>query len=228
MNGIHAMKRSRFNAPGAKRIIGRIKLKRQHPDNPDLFWCSICKKYRLRIDYSLSRKNIHGIAQNCKECLNANQAKYRIKKTDRISSRIYPNNHDLFYCSNCQKYKSRSEYYKQKLGKYGVDGYCRECRKILVTNEIKYKSRKKRYKENPEYFKSISKSQNDSLSDSFIKTRLRFFGINITPETIELKRQQIIMKRTMRELRKWRKENDPTITDVPGIESENETVDECA
>jgi len=68
-----------------------------------------------------------------------------------------------------------------------------------------------------------------SMPDSYIISMWRMSGIESpTQEMIELKREQIISKRYIRQFKKWRKENDPTIADVPRIESENETVDECA
>jgi hypothetical protein len=46
------------------------------------------------------------------------------------------------------------------------------------------------------------------LRDCYIRNILRLEGIQATPETIELKRQQIIMKRTLSEFKKWRKERE--------------------
>lgn len=67
-----------------------------------------------------------------------------------------------------------------------------------------------------------------NLTDTYVRTLLKPNGCNEpTDEMIELKRQSMIIKRELRKLKKWRKENDPTITDVPRVEHQDETFDEC-
>ena len=56
----------------------------------------------------------------------------------------------------------------------------------------------------------------------YIVERLKYCGTEITPETMELKRQQITMKRTLKEFKKWRKENEPNNKDVHGKQQPNE------
>jgi hypothetical protein len=62
-----------------------------------------------------------------------------------------------------------------------------------------------------------------TLNDCYIKNKLKKRNIvTITPEIIELKRQQIIMKRTLNEFKKWRKENESDYTDVYGKQQSHE------
>ena len=61
-----------------------------------------------------------------------------------------------------------------------------------------------------------------SLPDSYIIPILKKQGKPITPATIEFKRHQILMKRTLREFKKWRQENEPNHTNVHRKQHENE------
>jgi hypothetical protein len=65
------------------------------------------------------------------------------------------------------------------------------------------------------------------LKTSYVKALIRSNGIenkDIIPEMIELKRQQIIMKRTLKQFKQWRKEreNESGNTDVYGEQLTNE------
>ena len=52
------------------------------------------------------------------------------------------------------------------------------------------------------------------ISQKYVKDRLKACNIPITRETIKLKRREIIMKRTLKKFKKWRKENESNHTDV--------------
>ena len=43
-------------------------MKRQHPDNPDLFWCPKCKTYKARGEFYKTSWGNHGVTGYCKEC----------------------------------------------------------------------------------------------------------------------------------------------------------------
>jgi len=67
----------------------------------------------------------------------------------------------------------------------------------------------------------------DILDDIYIKARLKRIGIvssSVTPELIELKRQQITMKRNLKQFKKWReeRENESDHEYVSGEQRENE------
>lgn len=61
-----------------------------------------------------------------------------------------------------------------------------------------------------------------SLPDKMVIPILKKQKKPITPETIEIKRQQLIMKRTLKEFKLWRKNNESNHTDVHGKQLKNE------
>ena len=93
-------------------------------------------------------------------------------------------------------YEANSEYVKDLIRKWRV-----------AHPDIIHKHRRKRI---------------DTLPDSLVKEYLKQQNILITPETIEMKRQQIIAKRTLKEFKKWRKEYESNHTDVSGKQLKNE------
>jgi hypothetical protein len=52
------------------------------------------------------------------------------------------------------------------------------------------------------------------LADPYVKDLLWFSDKPITPETIELKRQQVTMKRTLKQFKQWRKDRESSNPDV--------------
>ena len=46
----------------------RLKMKRQHPDDPDLFWCPKCETYKTREKFSINKSDLNGIANYCRSC----------------------------------------------------------------------------------------------------------------------------------------------------------------
>jgi hypothetical protein len=73
-----------------------------------------------------------------------------------------------------------------------------------------------------EHCSQWKKNNVSKLQLYYIVQRLKHCGTEITPETMELKRQQITMKRTLKEFKKWRKENEPNNKDVHGKQQPNE------
>jgi hypothetical protein len=60
--------------------------------------------------------------------------------------------------------------------------------------------------------------------DNYVRMLLRRQQqIEATPKTIELKRQQIMMKRTLKEFKKWRQENESNHANVHGEQRPHET-----
>jgi hypothetical protein len=60
------------------------------------------------------------------------------------------------------------------------------------------------------------------LRDSYINQILNLQNIIISDETRELKRQQLIMKRTLKEFKKWMKEHESDYENVYGKQQPNE------
>jgi len=94
-------------------------------------------------------------------------------------------------------------------------------------NAEKAKALNKAYREaNPEKAKARDKARYEANTEKIILQSLKSKDITDPPEElIELMVARREAKRTLKKMKKWRKENDPTITDVQGIEHQNEIPD---
>jgi transketolase len=138
----------------------------------------------------------------------------------------HPTDPNLFWCPKCKGYKTREEFGKT-MGHNEVRAYCLPCEINRVyewrkNNPEKVKASHKRYRENhkeyrteytrkwqkknPEKQKEMSKIYNrkmvDRLKNCYLIQNMKYQGIFISPETIELKRQQITLKRNLKKLRR--------------------------
>ena len=176
-------------------------MKRQHPTDPNLFWCPKCGTYKVREEFGKNTKLFHGIRGHCKCCCNQSE-KNRKKDRERIN-------------------KQRRDW-RKRTGEYA--SHMNYYRAAAIKNNTK------RMLQNPEREKLIknnnSKKRRDNLRDSYVAHCCRVSFPNPSPETIELKRQQIIMKRTLKQLKEWRKEHESDRDVISGEQRENETVNE--
>jgi len=60
------------------------KLKRQHPEDPNLFWCPNCKSYKPREEFSVNSSRKSGLQSKCKECTGVSWSLYRERNIDKI------------------------------------------------------------------------------------------------------------------------------------------------
>ncbi len=162
-------------------------MKRQHPTDPNLFWCPKCKGYKLRIEFYSNKHKKNGIGGWCRSCMynSINKEKkaecnriWRIKNLEQINERV-----SIYRINNQEQIRRKSAIYKKS------------HRKMIRKKE---------------------KKDRIDLNDSYLKHILRLTGPEITPETIKLKRHQIIMKRTLKQFKKWRQENESNCADVSG------------
>jgi len=240
-------------------------MKRQHPENPDLFWCPKCETYKAKDEFHNNKNNLFQIGSWCRKCTNLDSHK---RYFDNLAKGIRPNgrkartirqNGNLWFCPKCKLFKERTEFYEVRPSKshpHGITGTCKKCcnktvaawksrnknktslydkrskerRKDKIKDEnIKWRTANKehikeyahkRRIEQPEHIKAMlqswQKKVKESLADTYIRPILKKLDIPITPETIELKRQQITMKRTLKQFKQWRKENESNHTDVYG------------
>lgn len=125
-------------------------------------------------------------------------------------------------CSKCGEIKALNEFNKHKKVKCGYNSQCRACHKITrdrwnkshldrrceiqqayynrEKEEINAKRRQHRL-DNIEKYRLYERRDTDTLSDSYVKQCLRFQGWckeDITPEIIEVKRLEILIKRHIR------------------------------
>ena len=131
---------------------------RQHPDNPDLFWCNCCKKYKNQSNFYKTKR---GLFYRCKQCVSIK--KKRPYNPNRIRSRQHPSNNNLFWCPKCKAYKPRQDFNVSLNRPYGIHCYCKPCTRIIgkVSSE-KNRDRIKAYqeahrKEKQEYDKQYRK-----------------------------------------------------------------------
>lgn len=134
-------------------------MKRQHPTDPNLFWCPKCKTYKARDEFSVR---------------------------------------DSFYKSNLQAYCKACD--RMRMSIYQKEN----TDKVIIINNKYRKTANGREKNNQKAKREVQR-----CSNSYISGMLRAGGArSISPELIEIKRQQIIMKRTLKQLKQWRKENE--------------------
>lgn len=107
-------------------------------------------------------------------------------------------------CIKCGSEKPISEFIKDKTYASGVTAVCKRC----VADERKRECR--------------------DLADSYIKSRLRYDQLAITKDTIEFKRQSIVAKRTLKELKHLIREveNESDRNVISGEQHKDEAVDE--
>uniref|UniRef100_A0A6M3JQQ1 Uncharacterized protein n=1 Tax=viral metagenome TaxID=1070528 RepID=A0A6M3JQQ1_9ZZZZ len=139
-------------------------------------------------------------------------------------------------CPKCGEKKPRTtEYWSND--KSRVDGFCGHCKLCRNSMHKVYCSN------NPEKIAELTKqwilnnpktpstyarerqwarADRERLSDRYVRIKLTRCNIPVTPEMIELKRQQIIMKRTLKLFKKWRFENESDSTNVQGKQCEDE------
>jgi hypothetical protein len=171
-------------------------MKRQHPTDQNLFWCPRCEEYKEQDDYYIDKR--YGRPTGwCKPCMNSVKKPIGYEKNRSARRRL----------QNPDKYR---EYKRIWARNHPSDWRAREKGKIKIIS-------KKYWKKNIE-----------NLTDAYIKNQIanqyHVTFSNITPETIELKRQQIIMKRTLKQFKQWRKENEneSNHTDVHGKQHADE------
>lgn len=59
-------------------------MKRQHPTDPNLFWCPTCRKFRAKVKFYKCARKFHGISGECADCIKTRAKKYYIPAAPRI------------------------------------------------------------------------------------------------------------------------------------------------
>ena len=157
----------------------------------------------------LCDKNIFRIkARQCKQCATNSKSckiiyddKYKdlvLKNANRIAARLNYIKHIDKRLATCRRYRD-NPMNKKIIAKAKKDYYnrntelCKQRTKEWISNNItKHRERNNK----------AARNSTASLDDEYIKSRLRFIGITtdkITPELIEIKRKQLILKRYAKE-----------------------------
>jgi hypothetical protein len=148
-------------------------------------------------------------------------------------------------------YKARGEFYVDKRLFHNIAQYCKICartysagRKVFDREKVR-KRANAAYKANPEKQKERSKCYIEKypdrrkkgardfqrrarvyLSDTYVSYVAKKSGNIVSPETIELKRQQIIAKRTLKQLKEWRAKHESDRDVISGKQRKDEAVNE--
>jgi hypothetical protein len=108
-------------------------MKRQHPDNPDLFWCSKCKQYKAKEEFYTKRSNRNVINGYCRECV-----KRQVRNiVCHICGKSFLAKGTTKYCGDeCRKVAEKSylpRIYEKKIAKICV--YCGEEYRAVRSNQ---------------------------------------------------------------------------------------------
>ena len=160
--------------------------------------------------------------------------------------RQHPTEPSLFWCPQCQTYKARGEFGVDNTKKMQLPSACKQCRNMIrnqwrIENPEKNREEYRKYQRDPDkrrlrdkiwrianlerHRKSVnarSRKAVEEINNSYAIKRLHSCGINPSPETIEIKRQGIIMHRTLNQFKKWRKENESNSEHVYGEQRADE------
>jgi hypothetical protein len=148
-------------------------MKRQHPDNPDLFWCPKCGEYH---------PIIHFRGHQCRWCKAKYDTIYREQHAKKISERqkIYSSEHSDEAVVRMREWREKNQ---------------------SRAKELNYKTRRSWAVRNKDKLRDLEKSYRAELREFYINRMLRSTGIDVTPETIDLKREQIILQRELKQLK---------------------------
>ncbi|HUX79277.1 MAG TPA: hypothetical protein VMW10_05985 [Alphaproteobacteria bacterium] len=184
-------------------------MKRQHPENPDLFWCPKCQDYKLREEFHINRNRKHGIASYCKLCTGIIGTNSYYKHIERqLKYREANKEKHREYCKTkdqLKKARKRANKYHLKHPTYNSEYQKANPQKVKVWDANRNKK-----PERKQWERERGKKEREILTDRYIKRQLGYDKAFITnPKMIELKRQQITMKRTLKQFKEWRSENEP-------------------
>jgi transposase len=156
--------------------------------------------------------------------------------------RQHPTDPNLFLCKKCKEYMVRDRFSinfaTHKGRRYGpyMSSWCSRCKKEQDdTHGGAERRREWRYaklKSDPVYVKECKRRYQSNackeLRDWYIRKRIKGRSAlsEITPVIIELTRQQIEMKRTLKQLKKWRAEHESDRDVISGEQCKDEAVDE--
>jgi Zn ribbon nucleic-acid-binding protein len=94
--------------------------------------CPTCKVEKTIDQYNKNKTRKDGLQRECRECTHTSNSKhYHTKKSPRLIENIQPN---YKICSECNNELQFEQFNKLKLGRFGIDTICRDCRKIKDKN----------------------------------------------------------------------------------------------
>jgi hypothetical protein len=213
--------------------------RRQHPYNQDLLWCPKCRQYRLKSEfYKSTKKYGGGFFSRCKKCCKEIASEYDRQNREKINERRkrkykhHPKESKRkgtgskkLLCVRCNTYKNKKDFNKRS-DRGWYKSFCKQCEKKWKREYDEYYKNTPAYKANRARSMSRRLDQIRNIDDQYVRKRLRDEGLIITPMSIELKRIQLQAKRTLKQLKEWRKEHESDRDVISGEQCEDEAVDE--
>jgi hypothetical protein len=176
-------------------------MKRQHPTDPNLFWCQKCLKYKVREEFNKHKSKPFGINSWCKKCHRdyIKEYLYRAQGLALIRKRELSK---AYYSDHPEIAKKSWERRRQ--------AFLRDHHDVVIQSKRKWTSNQVR-----------------EVTDGYVKKMLRDHGVEQpSNELAEIVRQRIIMKRTLKQFKKWRDKNESGNPDVPEEQCQNGSLDE--
>lgn len=183
-------------------------MKRQHPTDPNLFWCPKCKEYKEKNEFHKNKTNTNGITSTCKTCNCLRTKKYQTLNKEQIKERrsSYFLSHREEQRIYCKKWREKNKEQKKKNDKnwrlLNKERHYLACRKSALKNWDKVLERCRKTTE------MLTPSVVRGLIYRSLKIR------NPSPEFIEVYRNGTLMRRTLKQFKKWRKENESNSANV--------------
>ena len=157
----------------------------------DLRTCRTCGLRKTLDEFSKHKNSLDGMNRECRACSNTRARQWRDQKKDRINAEKRAN------------YKIN----KQAILAQQKDYYARNRAAILLRQKPDPQLNRERTKKwaaaNPEKRRAQLLRRTENLTDYYIKDRLIAAGLSrssITPELINLKRQQLALHRLAKEM----------------------------
>ena len=176
--------------------------------------CIKCGKIKCLWAFSKQKKCEFGVCPICKKCINKYHKEYRKNNKEKLleySKEYRKNNKDMkkihdkkYYEKNKEEIKESCEKWREN-NKEEIKEYSKEYRKNNKEKLLEYskeyrKNNKEKIKKDQDWW---NKKYNKDLRNAYIKNQLKYTEKvpteQITPEMIELKRQQLKLFREIRQ-----------------------------
>jgi uncharacterized short protein YbdD (DUF466 family) len=153
--------------------VWREEMKRQHPDNPDLFWCPKCETYKVKDEFRvLKHRGGGGVCAMCRSCERDGARDRRKRNPDNTAEYMR------------KKRKNEPDKIKKAQEKYNASlkGKLKNRRHVKYYNHL--------------HCQNISDQYVKKLL-----SRCGYNGV-LTTDIVDLKREQIMMHRELGQIKK--------------------------
>ena len=191
-------------------------MKHQHPTDPNLFWCPKCESWTTIGDFHKHKGRKDGLTENCKTCNCQHLREYHLKNKEKIKAKrkSYFDGRKEEKRIYDKKYRTDNKEQKRKTDEAWRKSHMDRVNELSRANNHRH------------WDKCLAKCRksNERLIPSVIRGNI-WKGLHIrnpSEELMEVFRQRIIMKRTLKQFKKWRKDYESNHTNVYGEQFKNE------